>query len=169
MYIDLNPLAAGIARLPEHSAHTSIQTRVEYCRRKGRLADLQAARQGSVAATKQAKGLETGLWLCPIEDRRAQGIKRAGLLDGFSLGSYLQLVDATSRLVRPGKARVSNDIASLLSRIGTSGEIWTQTLTKMFERERTFGVAFTFHRAKLHEAACKRGCHHLANLNGCPA
>ncbi len=168
-YIDLNPLAAGIARLPEESEHTSIQTRVEHCRAKGRLADLQAAREGSVAAAKQAKGLETGLWLCPIEDRRSQGLKRAGMLEGFSLGSYLQLVDATSRLVRHGKGRVSNEVASMLTRLGTSVEIWTQTLTRMFERDRTFGVAFTFHREKLHEAAAKRGCHRVANLNGCPA
>ena len=105
VYIDLNPLAAGIARLPEESKHTSIRTRVDHCRAKGRLADLQAARLGSVAGVKQAHGLETGLWLCPIEDRRARGIKRAGMLEGFSLGSYLQLVDATSRLARRSKAR----------------------------------------------------------------
>ena len=87
----------------------------------------------------------------------------------MSVSGYFITRSARRSLVRPGKARVSNDIASLPSRIGTSGEIWTQTLTKMFARERTFGVAFTFHRAKLHEAASKRGCHHLANLNGCPA
>jgi len=169
VYIDLNPLAAGIARLPEESKHTSIRTRVQHCRAKGRLADLQAARLGSVAGVKQARGLETGLWLCPIEDRRAQGIKRAGMLEGFSLGSYLLLVDETSRLVRPGKAQVSNEVASMLTRLGTSRETWTETLTKMFSRADTFGVAFTFHRDKLTAMAAKRGCQRLANFNGCPA
>ena len=52
------------------------------------------------------RGLEEDLWLCPIEDRRERTACRAGLLPGFSLASYLQLVDWTSRLVRQGKARV---------------------------------------------------------------
>jgi len=29
-------------------------------------------------------------------------------------------------------------------------------------------VAFAFGRQRLQEAAARRGCHHLANLNGCP-
>ena len=31
--------------------------------------------------------------LCPLEDRRGQGRSREGMLEGFSLGSYLLLVD----------------------------------------------------------------------------
>ena len=113
--------------------------------------------------------METGLWLCPIEDRRHQGRKRAGLIENFSLGSYLQLVDYTSRLVRRGKARLSRDVASLLTRLGTSPEVWEQTLAKMFGRTRPLGVAFAFRRDRLRTAATQRGCHHVANLNGCPA
>jgi hypothetical protein len=112
---------------------------------------------------------ESGLWLCPIEDRRGAGSQRAGLLEGFSLGSYLQLVDYTSRLVRRGKARLSQEVASILQRVGTSADVWQHTIKKMFARSRPLGVAFAFHREKLREAALKRGCHHLANLNGCPA
>ncbi len=47
--------------------------------------------------------MESGLWLCPMEDRRGHGESRVGLLDSFSLGSYLLLVDATSRLFRSVK------------------------------------------------------------------
>ena len=169
MYIDLNPLAAGLVRLPEESKHTSVRIRVEHCRAKGRLADLQAARLGSVSGVKQSRGLEAGLWLCPIEDRRAQGIKRAGMLEGFSLGSYLLLLDETRRLARPGKAPLSNKVASMLARLGTSREVCTATLSKMFNRADTFGVAFTFHRDKLNELATKRDCQRVANFNGCPA
>ena len=60
---------------------------------------------GSALGAQAARGMESGLWLCPLDDRRGRGETRVGLLDGFSLGSYLLLVDATSRLLRPGKAR----------------------------------------------------------------
>ena len=103
-YIDLNPLAAGMVpaagsrRGTRHCARgwSGAGSRGGYptCRRPA---------QGSVAAARRLQGSERGLWLCPLEDRRAQGEARVGLLDGFSLGSYLLLIDATSRLVRPAK------------------------------------------------------------------
>src|SRR4029077_7177002 len=69
-YIDLNPVAAGIADVPEASAHTSIKERVDHGQAQGRTEDLKAARAGSGAGTTAAAGLEEGHWLCPIEDRR---------------------------------------------------------------------------------------------------
>lgn len=169
VYIDLNPLAAGQVRLPEQARFTSLHARLQWCKKQGRLADLQAARRGSVLAAQRARGMESGLWLCPLEDRRSRGDSRVGLRESFSLGTYLLLVDATSRMLRPGKARVGPQVAALLERIGTSVEIWQETLRQMFSRPRLLGVAFSFSRGRLHEAAKHRGCHHLANLNGCPA
>ena len=43
-YIDLNPVAAGIAEVPEASAHTSIKERVDHVKAQGRTEDLKAAR-----------------------------------------------------------------------------------------------------------------------------
>ncbi|MCL4191441.1 MAG: hypothetical protein KJZ87_06815 [Thermoguttaceae bacterium] len=168
-YIDLNPVAAGIARRPEESPYTSIRARVEHRRQSGRLADLQAARFGTVLAAEASEGLDESHWLCPMGDRRGQGGQRAGLLEGFSLGSYLVLVDWTSRLVRRGKARVSGEVASILDRLGTGAEAWRVAIERLFKRPRVLGVAFAFDRRRLQEAAARRGCHHLANLNGCPA
>ena len=168
-YIELNPLAAGIARTPEDSPYTSIHARVEHCRQAGRLGDLQAVRQGTVAAAEASQGLDQQHWLCPLGDQRQQGAERAGLLEGFSLGSYLLLVDWTSRLVRRGKARVTAEVASILDRLGTSAEVWQAAMERLFSRRRVLGVAFAFQRQRLQEAAARRGCHHLANLNGCPA
>ena len=92
-YIDLNPVAAGIAEVPEASAHTSIKQRVEHVKEQGRAEDMQAAQAGSVAGSTAAAGLEEGLWLCPIEDRRRLDSSREGMLEGFSLGNYVLLVD----------------------------------------------------------------------------
>ena len=72
-YIDLNPVAAGIVKVPETSPHTSIKTRVEHVKAQDRASDLKAAERGSVAGSRAAAGLEESLWLCPIEDRRAAG------------------------------------------------------------------------------------------------
>ena len=37
-YVDLNPLAAGMAKTPEESLHTSVKVRVDHCREQGTLA-----------------------------------------------------------------------------------------------------------------------------------
>jgi hypothetical protein len=169
VYIDLNPLAAGKVKLPEQAPFTSLYARLQWCKKQGRMADLQAARRGSVLAAQKARGMESGLWLCPLEDRRQRGDQRVGLLQSFSLGSYLLLVDATSRMLRPGKARVGPQVVALLERIGTSVEIWQATLEQLFSRPRLLGVTFSFRRSRLHDAAQHRGCRHLVNLNGCPA
>jgi hypothetical protein len=104
IYIDLNPVAAGIAKVPESSAHTSIKQRVEHVQEQGRAEDLQAAQAGSVAGSTAAAGLEEGLWLCPVEDRRRLDSAREGMIEGFSLGNYVLLVEYTGRLFREGKA-----------------------------------------------------------------
>jgi hypothetical protein len=89
-YIDLNPVAAGIVPLPEQSPHTSIKERVDNAVALGRIED--------------------ALWLVPIEDRQRQGSLRKGIVEGFTLGQYLLLVDYTSRVVRKGKAVVSSEL-----------------------------------------------------------
>lgn len=168
IYIDLNPLAAGIVKRPEQARFTSLYLRIEHCRQRGRLADLQAARLSAAVGAHKSRGMEAGLWLCPIEDRRAQGAKVTGLMDGFSLGSYLLLLDATSRLVRPHKANVDANAQPLLDRLGTTLKDWQAAFEKLLARPFPRGVAFAFDRNKLRAAAKKRGCRHLANLNGCP-
>ncbi len=168
-YIDLNPVAAGIAATPEASPYTSVRARVDHCRKAGRLQDLQAARGGSVAAAIAAADLDADHWLCPMNDERGRGAARVGLMEGMSLGSYLQLVDWTSRLVRNGKARINSQVAAILDRLGASAEVWQAAVLKLFSRPNALGIAFAFDRERLKEAARRRGCHHLANLNGCPA
>jgi hypothetical protein len=94
-----------------------------------------------------------GLWLCSIEDQRQQGAERTGLLDGFSLGNYLLLLDETSRLVRPGKASLGAQADGLFDRLGTTREEWEKTLTLMFNPPHPKGVTLAFTRKQLREAA----------------
>ncbi len=162
-YIDLNPVAAGLAATPETSRHTSVRQRVEHARASGKLESLKEAAKGSIAGSKAVGRLEESHWLCPLDDRRAKGSTREGMLENFSLGSYLLLVDYTSRLCRTGKARVSREVACIMDRLGTSAEYWEQRLKSLFAKSRLMGSYFAASRDRLRELARRKGLHHLDN------
>lgn len=162
-YIDLNPVAAGLAAAPESSPHTSVRQRVRHAKDRGKLTALKEAARSSVAASRAAGRLEESHWLCPLEDARCRGGQREGMLDGFSLGSYLLLVDYTGRLFRQGKARISREVAGILDRLGTSGEVWSHRLQRLAAKSRQLGVYFASDRARLQAAAQHRGVHHVDN------
>ena len=167
-YIDLNPVAAGIALVPEKSPHTSITERVKSVKAQGRTRDLKAAERGSVAGSTAAAGLEEPLWLCPIEDRRTIDSRREGMIEGLSLGGYLLLVDYTGRLFRTGKAVISAELSHIFERLGSTADSWWSRLQKLSEG-RLLGRYFAARRERLREVARGLGVHHLANLGGCPA
>jgi hypothetical protein len=167
-YIDLNAVAAGIVQVPEEGPHTSISTRVEHVNAQSRTADLAAATLGSVAGSNASAGLEDSNWLCPIEDRRRLDSPREGMLEGFSLGSYLLLVDYTGRLFRDGKAAISAELAGILERLNTSAESWWSRIEKL-SKGRLLGRFFAASRERLRHVARGLGVHHLANLGGCSA
>ena len=172
-YTDLNPFAAGIGDLPENSPHTSVKVRMENCRNRNRYHELQAALmsvgRGEVVADDKAARLEEQLWLCPLAKTAKNRFGNDGMLDHFSLAHYLELLEWTSRLARDGKQRLSDKVPPLLERLGTNVDTWQAAIGKMFARQREQGVVFSFSRAHLQEVAAHRGCHHVANLNGCPA
>jgi hypothetical protein len=95
VYIDWNSVAARIADVPETSEYTSIKQRVDRVQAQGRTDDLAAARDGSVAGSTVAAGIEESLWLCPVEARRGVDSLREGIIEGVSPGNYLLLVDYT--------------------------------------------------------------------------
>jgi hypothetical protein len=93
---------------------------------------------------------------------------REGMLEGFSLGSYLLLVDYTGRLFREWKGAISRGLAGIVARLGASAESWWARLEKL-SRGRLLGRFFAASRERLREVAARLGLHHLANLGGCPA
>lgn len=160
-YIDLNPVAAGLAATPEKSPHTSIKARVEHCAKQGHLDKL---RDGSPYSSKTQ--LEKDHWLFPIEDKRdPNGTGSEGMLHGISLTGYLQLVDWTSRLVRPGKARVTDDQPALLSRLHINPQVWQATLRKLLGDTKLVGNFFGTEQ-RLNELAEKKGRRYVKNLTG---
>jgi len=167
-YIDLNPVAAGIAEVPEASEHTSIKERVEHVKAQGRTEDLKAAREGSIAGSAASIGLEESHWLCPIEDRRRLDSAREGMLEGFSLGNYLLLVDYTGRLFREGKVAISREVGEIFERLATTAEIWQARLQKL-SHGRLLGRFFSASRERLRQVAGCLGLRRVPNLGGCAA
>jgi hypothetical protein len=159
-------VAAGIVEVPEASAHTSIKERVDHFKVQGRAEDLKAASAGSVAGSYAAAGLEESHWLCPIEDRRRIDSPREGMLEGFSLGNYLLLVDYSGRLFREGKATISRDVAAIFERIGTTAETWQARLEKL-SKTRLMGRFFAATRQRLKDVAARLGLRRAVNLGSC--
>jgi hypothetical protein len=93
---------------------------------------------------------------------------REGMLEGFSLGSYLLLVDYTGRLFRNGNATISRKLSGIFDRLGSTAENWWARLEKL-SNGRLLGRFLAAKRERLREVARGLGVHHLANLSGCPA
>jgi len=143
--------------------------------RAGRNADLDtlqaAAAAKSVAAARIEADLEQSHWLCPLQDRKAPGTDcagaaREGMLPGFSLSSYLALVDWTARLCRTGKARVTEEVAGIMTRLGTSAEYWQSHLQKLLDKTHWLGSYCATSAERLKSIAAKHGVHHVDNAFG---
>lgn len=164
-YVDLNIVAAGVAKTPEESEHTSVKARVDPGREQGTLKQVVAQPNDR---TKHDRPLEDdGFWLVPIEDRRERGGSRAGVSPHTNLAGYLLLLDWSSCLFRHGKARVPKEVAGILDRLGSSPDFWRHRLEKLRDRTRIFGTVFATKRSELNRMAEVRGVKKLSNLNGC--
>jgi hypothetical protein len=86
-------------------------------------------------------------------------------LEGFSLGSYLTLVEYTGRLFREGKAMISREVAEIFERIGTTAETWQARSQKLSEG-RLLGQFFAASRRRLREVAERLALRRVANLGG---
>jgi len=129
-YVDLNPFAAGACELPEDGQHTSLEARLHGHRSADE--DTAAKVEASKASGRtlnEALSERKGWWLpigqtvartqsdaLELEDTLAGTAGRARL--GFR--TYLNLLDATARLLRDGKKQLASDIKPINQRLEVS-------------------------------------------------
>ena len=89
------------------------------------------------------------------------------MMQVFSLGGYVQLVDYTGRLFRQGKASISAELAGIFERFGCSAQSWQNRMEKLRDG-RLLGRFFATTRAKLREIAERLGMRRPANVAGYP-
>ena len=135
-YVDLNPIRAHMARMPEESAYTSIAERIR-CRqafRKKMGLNEHAITPAASRSLATAAGIdpgqageEDGIWFAPLRDCR--------LHDGAytpSLDEYLDLVDATGRIVRAGKrGSIPAHLLPILERLQIDVDTWVDAMCSM--------------------------------------
>jgi hypothetical protein len=136
-YIDLNPLAAGAAPSPEESDHTSLRVRLDHCQTNGSDHTLR----DDLSTLTRNPAQEVGLWLLPLDDTRVNGGDRPGLMAGCTLSFYLSLVDATSRMVRDGKANLDAGVAPIFQRLEIDQSIVETTVAKLFQPRRRIAMS----------------------------
>jgi hypothetical protein len=128
-YIDLNPLAAGVAPTPEKSHHTSLRIRLDHCQINGTIQSLR----DDLATLSHNSEQELGLWLLPVADDRPHGADRPGLIVGGTLSHYLRVIDAASRMIRDGKANLDPRAIPIFRRLGVDTDVLEATVAKLFE------------------------------------
>ena len=156
----------------ETSKYTSIKQRVEHVEAQGKRPSwkppaMAAWRSTSSRRAGRMPGLEDSLWLCPIEDRRRLDSSREGMLEGFSLGSYLVLVITRGGCFAPGRPRSrrnSRECSIGWGAVQRAGGLAWRSLPR-----RLFGRVFAASREKLREAAARLNAQRVSNLAGCPA
>lgn len=120
-YVDLNPVRAGMAEAPENSEHTSIKERLQPS------FDMQKAvtEQGDIQGLHHSPAT-----LKPLVQFEGNDTQRHlnGVL--FSLADYLELVDATGRILRTDKrGSIPLHLPPILNRLGTDRKTWLAQCT----------------------------------------
>lgn len=130
VYVDLNPIRAGIAATPEESEFTSIYERVRAMRKPAR--------------ANENTAFASGVLLKPFRPQEIEGSAMP-----YRFDDYLELVDWTGRVMRPGKRGVIDDrLPLIMQRLSIDAVAWRLT---MRPRGNVFGRAIgRLDRLRLH-------------------
>ena len=125
MYVDLNPIRAGIANTLQASDYTSIQERINELNPPDK--DTKSNDDGAELTSSER--------LNPLAqfDGAAHLVTQSGI--PFHFGDYLQLIDWTGRTIRPDKRGfIGSSRPKLLDELGISSDAWI-TSAKEFRRQ----------------------------------
>ena len=155
VYVDLNPIRAGLAATPEESDFTSIQERIRAWKEQTMTTasfpgeatqDIQSGSFDSdlrmpeiyreisnpvpesiFALTDSHTGTSiSNCWLCPIQSDS----ERRGILQ-MTAAEYFDLVDMSGRLMRSGKrGAIDTDLFPILLRIGAKPDAWLEIVSR---------------------------------------
>ncbi len=141
VYVDLNPVRAGIAKTPEGSDFTSIKQRIRPSFGLGRAVRARLAMSGSSNFDVKEKPLAMFL------DQATQTVQPSVSILPYNFYDYLQLVDTTGRLIRTDKRGVIDlKLPPILNRLSISLSTWKRYSTR-FEHLHSRGE-FRFARNK---------------------
>jgi REP element-mobilizing transposase RayT len=167
VYVDLNPIRAGLAETPESSDFTSAQRRIE--------AQRQADASPSVGS--RPVGTRPDDWLAPLPLEERSAVPRPAASDsrhrcsdkGFlpmSVAEYLELLDWTGRQLVAGKrGSIPAQLSPILSRLGIEAPSWLE-LASNFGRlyHRVAGGCSAVHRERTRHTARPFRCGHARLL-----
>jgi hypothetical protein len=125
VYVDLNPIRAGMCNTPEESDYTSIKERITPS------FDLTQATDDEI---KHQRLQRFDLPLKPLAqfEGNVTSQEQIGIL--FSLNDYLQLVDETGRIIRDDKrGAIPINLPPILERLSIDRQQWLQQ-SQQFEK-----------------------------------
>ena len=133
VYVDLNPVRAGITETPEESEFTSIYERIQHIAKQLKITKPKSIKQQKREKADVYNSLSQPKSLVPFANVSAH---HSHAID-FKLVDYLELVDYTGRMIRDDKeaGSIPEHLAPILTRVEfkpTNGVSLVKNLAKSF-------------------------------------
>jgi REP element-mobilizing transposase RayT len=130
MYVDLNPIRAGVSETPETSDYTSIQERLMAIAKKAKNNNTS---KSSKPHNRNTNAIMPAVRLLPFIDNDRQQRYKTGI--PFPLKDYVELIDWTGRAVRDDKkGAIPDHIAPILERLQLNEREWLTNVTHFGSR-----------------------------------
>ena len=157
VYVDLNPVRAGMCETPEASDFTSIQQRLQAYQEKAADNRTPAEVKKQNIDNKEESSANIQLKAFTVGFNTQKGIP-------FDETDYFELTDWTGRAAHPKKKGfIPEETPTLLTRLGMSKESWIETVSSY---EKHFSD-YVGQEARMREVGASRGMKWLRGLRAC--